>query len=155
MGFFDGLKRIKNYFTGGSAEVDIEFLQECRLHEPFNIKVVLTIGDQDIDSNEIYLEVKNTEHVEVQARTYNSSGQSTSRTFHNAANLYEDRISFAEDIILSANEIYEFEAQLHFPPEVVPSFQGINSKLVWTLQAFIDTRGNDPNSELVEFEPLV
>ncbi len=155
MGFFDKLKRVKNYFTGGGAEIEIEFLGESYLHQPFNIKVVVKIGEQEIDCNEVYLVVKNTEHVEVQARTYNSNGQSTSRVFHNAATLYEDRISFAQDVILEANQIYDFEATLHFPPEVVPSFQGINSKLVWTLQAFIDMRGNDPNSELVEFEPLV
>ncbi len=153
MGFFDGLTNIKNFFTGGGAEITVAIKGDCYLRKPFLASTVISVGDSDISSELVYLHLAYTEIVEATGTAHDMHGNSSRKTFRERTILYEKKFTLDENVILKAKETYYFETEINLPIEVFPSFKGINAELVWSLQTFIEKTGNDPESDKLVFEP--
>ena len=151
MGFFN---KIKNFVTGGGVELTLEIVGECYLRKPFEVALTLTVDNLEIEAELIYLNLKFVERVRVRVNTHNSQGQSSSRTVTKESVLYEDKIYLDRDIVLDPNQEYRYTETIHLPLEAMPSFEGVHANLEWSLQAVIEKSGNDPESEVLIFDPL-
>jgi len=150
-GFFN---RIKNFVTGGGVEMTLQINNECYLRKPFDVELKMQVDNAAIEAELIYIDLKYIESVEVQVTTHSAQGHSQSRTVRKNSVLYEDRIFIEQDFVLEADQDYTYVNTIQLPLEAMPSFDGIHSKLIWSLQAFIQKSGNDPESEVLVFEPL-
>lgn len=151
MGLFS---KLKNFVTGGGVNLTLQIVNECYLRKPFDVELTLAVDDLEIEAELIYIEVKFVETVRVRVNTSNSQGHSTTRTVTKESILYEDKIYIERDFVLEPNREYNYTTTIQLPLEASPSFEGVHSKLVWSLQAFIQKSGNDPESEVLIFDPL-
>jgi len=151
MGFF---KKIKNFLTDGGATVTLEILSEVYLRKPFDVLLTISLEDQDVLAERIYIEVKYLEVVRMQVSTRTMNGHSTTKTVTKESVLYEDRILLEKDYLLKAGTQYQSTNTIQLPLEAMPSFDGVHAKLIWTLEAFVEKSGHDPGSEKLIFDPL-
>jgi len=160
MGFLDKLKSVKNYITGGGAELSIN-MKETFLRQAFGLSLEILIKDVDIKADRIYLVIQNVEAVEGEVDMRNSMNDSTHGTIGNRRRtvrkkhvIVENKITLDESVLLEANESYLYEKEIMLPMEGVPTYVGKYSEIYWSVQAFVEKSGNDPNSKLVLFDPI-
>ena len=158
MGFWNKLKQAKNYLTGGGLDAHIRFTDEPRLKQPFMVELNAVIEDHDIEVREINLIIRNIETVKVrvtgnQRSTRDNQVINTSRDETETNVLCEDKIVVTQHTLLEANRKYNWNVQVHLPERGNPNYQSENCKIYWTMQAFFEKGGNDPNTDLVYFEP--
>lgn len=157
MGFLDKLKSIKNYITGGGAELFIK-MDESYLRQAFKVSLEIQVKDVDINADQIYLEFKNVESVEVDVKVRDYSNEHSlgnrSKTVSKKHTIVEEKIVLDENVLLEFGESYLYEKEVTLPMEGLPTYIGKNCEIYWTVQAYIEKKGNDPNSKLVVFDPI-
>lgn len=151
MGLFS---TIKNFITGGGVRLSLQIINESYLRKPFEVELIIAVEDQDIEAELIYIDLKYIEEVTVEVRTRNAQGQHSTETKRNHTVLYEDKILIEKDFVLESGQEYTYVSTVQLPLEAFPSFQGKHAKLLWIMEAFVQKSGNDPNSEVLVFEPL-
>ncbi len=151
MGLFS---KIKNFITGGGVRLSLQIVNESYLRKPFDVELIIAVEDQDIEADLIYIDLKYLEEVSVSVNTRNAQGHYSTIVEKEYAVLYEEKIMVEENFILEAGQEYTYVNTIQLPLEAFPSFEGVNSKLIWSMEAFVQKAGNDPNSEKLIFEPL-
>ncbi|MDW7693007.1 hypothetical protein R9C00_10245 [Flammeovirgaceae bacterium SG7u.111] len=156
MGFWDKVKAVKNMVTGGAATVYVE-VQEAKLGEPFKVVVKANVKDQDLSINGVYLKVRGMEKVTVpNVRVpadvdFDGDFEIVGTDLHRSAvtNEFEQNINGPQE--LEANQEYVWEAEITLPQGALPSYRGFNAAHEWEIFAGLDARGNDPDSDWVDF----
>jgi len=153
MGFFDSLKKAKNFLTGGGAKLKIVQLDQPQLRQPFKVEVVISMEDSDIEADKIYLQIKNIEQLKMKIYRTDELGERRQKEERKQNVLYENKYILEQNVTLAALEEYRYVVELNIPPECFPAFQGIDAKYTWSMQAIIEKSGNNPESDRIDFEP--
>ena len=154
MGIWDSIKKAKNYLTGGGANIEIEIIGTPHLKKAFTVRIDVEIEKSDIQADRIYIIVQNTEHVEMNIRSRNTTGRNRGRTHRRQNVLFKEDIVLEEMVLLTANDHFTYKADILLPEEANPSYTGVNAKVSWSLQACIEKSGNNPESERIYFDPF-
>jgi len=146
MGFFS---KMKNFVTGGGAEVTIEAIEPA-LGGPFQVKIHAAVEDTDIEIKEVYLKVASLETVIIKdveiAKIIDEKMETVQEDIENTTTVHDQKIEVAGEQTLKANKEYDWETTVTLPDNALPSFIGITAKHEWKLLAGLDTSGNDPDS---------
>ena len=153
MGLLDGLKKMKNYLTGGGVKIEIRDIEAPKLKTPFSVEVIITVEDEDIETDKICLRIRNEEHVKMSVNVMGNDGTQRSQEERKKNILYEHIYLMDENKQLRANQTYTYTVEISLPPECFPVFHGVNAKYTWSMQAYIDKSGNNPNTKVIYFEP--
>lgn len=131
MGLFDN---IKNYVTGGAAEVKLE-LESATLIEEQVLKLTIAARptSDTIHAKKLYLEVKALE------------SSSTKNVRYQKDYVVESEIQINE-----GNE-REWTFEVELPPEAPATHIGKHFSLEWGVKAGLDMGGKDPDSGWVRF----
>ncbi len=162
MGFMDKLKSVGRMLGGGGAKVYVE-AGPATLNQPFAVKIKAQVGEADLKIEGVYLLVKAQEEVKVSGSTVETSIRTRLPDFTVDSHLSDIverdttcdfKVNVSGPAELSANEEYEWDAEVSFPSGAAPSFQGRNCSHVWEIQAGLDAFGNDPDSGWVEIQVM-
>lgn len=156
MGLWDKVKSVKNMVTGGGAEVSVIFEHERQtLGEPFRVLIRAEIKDADIEIEKVYLNVRAAEHIEADGIEieYEGGEQEIEREIvRKQTETFRLQVEVAEAQTLSANESYEWQAEILIPEELNGTYEGKFAWHVYELFAGLDAPGNDPDSGWIPFE---
>jgi hypothetical protein len=154
MGLFSSLK---NFVTGGGAEVSLELLDAPVRGNDFGVRVTAVVGDADIDIERVYLRVRGAEHVEIPdvevvKKKAGGSIETEKRTITHQESTFRHDAELVAAMTLKAGETYSWETVVEIPEDVLPTFKGRKARHEWRALAGLDMRGNDPDSGWVDFE---
>lgn len=152
MGLFS---KIKNFVTGGAAEVSVVF--ENRTTDgsgPVRL-FVTALAKDDCKIKEVYLHVRGQETYKrrVQHTTTDSDGNVTT-TYRDDTHYdvhFDSTLKLAKEVTLNKGDESKWLAEFELPPSAVPTFHGSDCFMKWEVQAGLDMPGNDPDSGWVEF----
>lgn len=147
MGFFDKIKALKNVITGGAA--DVEFVSEpATLGNEFGISVTAIVKDTDLKVDRVYIKIEGIEEVEVPYTKSNDGGSDGSKKKIARANTstFELEVMVTDVQVLAANERYEWSVKALIPKGVLPVYEGKYCNHYYRARAFLDSKGNDPDS---------
>lgn len=128
------LNNIKNFVTGGAAEVTLDF--ENRVindNSPLRIKLTATAKEETIIIDKVYLDIAAVE----------KSG--------NTKYMYKDQKILDDQVQLNAGESKTWETQFEIPSTAPATFIGKKSSLKWQVSGGLDMSGVDPSSESEPF----
>jgi len=153
MGFFDKVKAFKNAITGGGADVHV-FSSKAELGDDFEINITAEINDADLNVNRVYIQIEGIEEVEVPYTVdiakdideENGSKTKKDKIARSSISTYENEIEIANAQNLSANERYEWTIKTSLPKDGLPVYKGTNCNHSYRVIAYLDCRGNDPDS---------
>lgn len=147
MGLFT---RIKNYITGGAAEVGIVF-EKNPTDGLSPVRVFVTAyARSDCKASTVYLKWRAREIYKktVTTTTTDSDGQSTTTT--RLETRHEDHhhqeITLAEDVALKQGSEARWLAELKLPMDAPPTYHGKDVYFKWEVFAGLSMPGNDPDS---------
>ena len=153
MGFFDKVKSMKNFVTGGGADVFVE-ADTISFDKPFDVIIKAQIKDDPIKINSAYLKIEGREEVEVRDYdTHRSSDGSThghTETIRKNTSLYQNEITVTGAQELAANGTFTWKATINLPSDAQPIFRGRYARHLYWVKAGLDVPGNDPDSGWVE-----
>ena len=141
MSFMDKLKNAVSSITGGGAKVSVTVDKPSR-EVPFTVKVKATVADQDLPISRVYVKLSGLEKVVV----HNVRDGDFTHDVTDSNNTFEQEFNIAEAQTLKAKQEYEWEAQVEFPKNAPPSYQGRNATHELRVLAGLDAKGNDPDS---------
>ncbi|MFY0598123.1 MAG: sporulation protein [Cyclobacteriaceae bacterium] len=128
------LKSVKNFLTGGAAEVKIEIKNhEIREDEPLQLVISVTAKEETIFIKELYLKIK------AEERSANTN------------NLHSAQKSIERDIQINGGETKQWETSIEIPLSAPSTFLGRHSSLLWYALAGLDMSGVDPSSGWEKF----
>ena len=153
MGIWDKLKSAKNYLTGGGVFMELFLPEVCYLRKPFFVKLYIEVENQDIDVDSIYIHILHEEKVSVPIKETKADGTKKSKRIRKSNILFEKKVLIEEDVVLEANEKYEFEIEIELPSGTYPSFIGKYSEINWGMRAVAVKSGTNPKSDMMIFEP--
>lgn len=151
MGFFSSLK---NMVTGGGATVTVE-VTKAMIGRPCNVNVNIAVKDDDIKASNVYMklkcDVKDNEFTIANAKNEKEGEKgpievSKSERF-TSVYLYEDKI--AGETIYNKGGNYTISKETRLPADKQASSEG---KVIWSVYAGIDMKGNDPDSGWQRFD---
>jgi len=152
MGLKDFLSKSKNYLFGTAAKLELYVNGNDNITYTLNI----VVDDQDISAEKIYINIENIEHVEIKLSLSPESdpnedpfGGEETRTVKRSSILFSKEIILAENINLEKEQEYNYNGTIPLSELGVLSYKGNLSEVKWTMQAFIESSGNNPNSELI------
>ncbi|MEP3891313.1 MAG: hypothetical protein ABJN69_12710 [Hellea sp.] len=153
MGLFSNLK---NFVTGGGAEVSLEVINQAKRGSPVTLRVTAIIGPADIEIEHVSVKIMGKESVKVPnvnvAKTVNEIVQSEKKTVEHSENTFQMKDELASDMTLKASQTYTWEAKIDVPEDALPTFIGKNAKHKWQAMASLVMRGNDPDTGWLDFE---
>lgn len=156
MGFFDKLKQVGNYISGGAAKVHIELdTSELGSSGKVLVDIYCQIQDADVFVDKLYLKIKAQETVRV--RNHNNSRHTnnnypSSHTRNQVSKTYSEEIVIDENFRLDANGEYEWHTEFRIPAGIEGTYKGINARHEWQVLAGLAKKGNDPDSGWVIFD---
>lgn len=128
------LKSVKNYLTGGGAEVVVEILNHViELDEPIKAIIKVTAKDETLLVKEVYFGVK---------------AEEKSANRHS---IFKDQKSVDKNLQLNPGDVKEWEVSLEIPASAPATFIGKHSSLQWYARAGLAVSGVDPKSEWEKF----
>lgn len=154
MGFLDSLKNVKNFVTGGSAEVSLE-AADPRVSQPFRVTVRAAVGDGEVKISRVYLRVRAVEEVRVKdvpvplEETVNGQRQVVGMQngdLERQETLFNQEFVIGGPQTLERHSQNEWSTEVTLPAQAQPTYLGVNARLLWSLYAGLDTFGNDPDS---------
>ena len=152
MGLFDKLKQVKNFVTGGGAEICIlPHSEEFDGNEPLRFTIQCQVKDADISVNKVYFKVRATEHIDAEGyeieHEEDGSVEVERERVKQSIITYKDEVLVTGEQMLEANNSYEWEVALELPVEEVNStYRGVNCTHEWEVYAGVDVTGNDPDT---------
>jgi len=154
MGFFDKLKSVAKYMSGGGAKVTMEVLDPA-MDRPFKVRIHAAVADAEFKIDHVYLYLRAEEKITFpKDRIPKKEGEATSPT---TSDLTEDVQTFKHEIrvtgpeTLAANGQYDWETEVSLPAGLNPSYYGRNATHKYFALAGLDAPGNDPDSGWIEF----
>ncbi len=151
MGLFS---KIKNFITGGAAEVSIIYEEQVTDgSKPVKLFVTATAND-DCKIKKVYLNFRAREtYVKREQRTRtDDDGQSS--TYYEDVTTHEDHfvkeMILAENITLTKGQSEKWLAEIELPNSVKATYHGKQVFFKWEAEAGLDMPGNDPDSGWVE-----
>ncbi len=152
MGIFS---KIKNFVTGGAAEVKVIFESaETDGARPLRAFVVATAKD-DCKVKKVYFRIRGREtYVKlVHHHTTDGDGNSTStnsyETHHETH--FESELVLAEEEHIDKGSTKKWLAEFEVPEDALSTYHGKDVAFKWEVFAGLDMPGNDPDSGWVEF----
>lgn len=152
MGIFS---KIKNFVTGGAAEVKVVFESgETNGTQPLRAFVVANAKD-DCKVKKVYFKIRSREtYVKlVQHHTTDGDGNSTStnnyETHHETH--FDSELVLAEEDEINKGETKKWLAEFEVPEDALATYHGKDVFFRWEVYAGLDMPGNDPDSGWVEF----
>ncbi|MCG8417382.1 MAG: hypothetical protein MJE77_05495 [Proteobacteria bacterium] len=149
MGLFDKIKGIKNAVTGGAADVAVE-VGQADTEQPIPVRVTAR-AKADFKINRVYLLIRAHEEALVRDVDIERDGRVSSETVRGEYETCKLEIEVAGSQELQEGEEYTWECEVNLPGDANPSFSGETIRHLWSVQAGLDARGNDPDSGWVEF----
>ena len=155
MGFLDKLKSVATAALGAGAKVYVEVFNPSR-QNPFPVRVKAVVGEQDLKIGRVYLKVEGLETAVVRsvpvARQWGGKVEVAHEDVTRSEQTFRQEMNIAGPQVLSANQGYEWEAEVQLPFCSLPSYMGRNARHEWRISAGLDTAGNDPDSGWVTIE---
>jgi hypothetical protein len=151
MGLFDKLKQVKNFVTGGGAELTIVAAEEVfNGNEPLRFKLQCQVKDAELSVNNIYFKIRATEEVvaeEIEVEMEDGELEVEKERVRQKVITYQDELVVDGEQTLEANELYEWDVEVELPVEEVNgTYRGRNCVHEWEVYAGLDIAGNDPDS---------
>lgn len=148
MGFFDKLKGVANFVTGGAAKVTIEWQPHVAMPgEPLHVRVTATSTGPTINSQGVFVDVAGHEQLNIPA---NALGNQNPHISHNRQTIAQT-FQIAGPLQLGANETRVFEGQIQLPPHAQPTYDGPFADHDWGIRGRLEMTGNDPDSGYLKF----
>lgn len=152
MGLFS---KIKNYITGGAAEVSVVYENpKTDGQEPMRLFVVANARDSCKIKN-VYLEIRGMEtYKKRETRTSTDSNGNVTTTTHDVTTHYkhfERKMVLDEDVQMQEGEERKWLGEFDLPTDALPTYHGKDCFMKWEVFAGLDMPGNDPDSGWVEF----
>lgn len=129
---------ILNFITGGSAKVELTLPNLAFPLLPIAVKIRVTAADQFACTN-VFVDVVGTEYL--QHRPVGATADVSAVTV-----TYSHQFPIAPGFGIAKGESKELSGIITLPKEVQPSYHGKHARHVWTIQARLEARGNDPDS---------
>ncbi len=147
MGLFS---KIKNFITGGAAEVSILFEEiETDGSKPIRL-FVSALAKDDCTIKEVYLDIRERETYKKRVQQSTTDSEGNSSTLYEDQTRYEDhytkQIILASDVKLKSGEEKKWLAEFELPHDALSTYHGQEVFLKWEMQAGLDMPGNDPDS---------
>lgn len=145
MGFFSNLK---NSITGGWADVQVTTTRAVR-GAPMQVTVEVAVRSDDIKVKDVYVVLECHEIVEIdnyRSHDHDDAGDIDYTDIHEDVELFEQRVSLAREVALTAGSKQVYEGRVDLPDHLPPSYRGRNAEIRWQVLAALDMKGNDPDS---------
>ncbi|MFY0605078.1 MAG: hypothetical protein JXR10_00085 [Cyclobacteriaceae bacterium] len=151
MGFFS---KIKNFITGGAAEVAIIYEEPITDgSKPVKLFVTATAND-DCKIKKVYLNFRARETYIKRHERKRTDDDGHTTTYHEDLTEHLDHFTkeliLAEDIMLSKGQSDKWLAEIELPSSPIATFHGRDVFFKWEAEAGLDMPGNDPDSGWVE-----
>ena len=134
MGLFD---KAKHFMAGTHAKVTISMPAIGFPSMPIAVKIT-AVAAADFECGGVYVDVSATESVEAKP-PQGDTVRDSETTYHN-------KFLISGPFAMKNGETKEWTGTVTLPREIQPTYKGKNAKHVVTLQARLDTKGNDPDS---------
>ena len=150
MGFLDKLKSVKNFVTGGGADVHATVPDFFVRGENTPVTIQVKIKDDPIDVSSVYVNVRASETIDMVVEDNDDYGD-LDRVYENSET-FSDRFSLRVEKTLDAGQEYEWELEIMIPENASASYSGVYASNDWEIEAGIDVKGNDPDSGWIAVE---
>ena len=150
MGFLDKLKSVKNFVTGGGADVHVTVPDFFVRGENTPVTIQVKIKDDPIDVSSVYVNVRASETIDMVVEDNDDYGD-LDRVYENSET-FSDRFSLRVEQTLDAGQEYEWELEIMIPEHASASYSGVYASNDWEIEAGIDVKGNDPDSGWIAVE---
>ncbi len=127
-----------NFITGGAAKVEITLPAVAFPSLPIAVKIHVTATDA-FTCTSVFLDVSGSEHVQVRPQGATADVTATTSTLTHS-------VAVAPGFTLAKGETKELVGVVTLPPGSQPSYHGKHARHVWTIQARLEAKGNDPDS---------
>ena len=152
MGIFDKLKSVKNFVTGGGAEVHAQLPDVLVRGESATVSIRAEIKDASMDVSSVYINVRASETIDMVVED-NDDYHDLDRIYENNET-FSDKFSLNIDQTLDAGQEYEWEIEIIIPEDARASYSGVYASNDWEIEAGIDVKGNDPDSGWIEIQVI-
>ncbi|REE05666.1 hypothetical protein [Marinoscillum furvescens] len=147
MGLFT---KIKNYITGGAAEVGIVF-EENPTDGLSPLRVFVTaFANADCKASNVYLKWRARETYKKLVTTTSTDSDGNSTTSTHSETRYEDhytaQVKVAEEVSIAKGKEERWLVTLDLPREAHPTYHGKEVFFKWEVFAGLSMPGNDPDS---------
>ncbi len=148
MGIFSKLRNL----TGSWADVTV-ITEPGTRGESTSVMVQVSVRDEPIKVNRVYLTVRCVEEVNVPGVKQTGAQGNQMQPVNVSARevLYDQEFTLATGVELDAGVLEAIEQSFEIPGQMPPSFTGRNARVVWQLRAGLDMTGNDPDSGWQDF----
>jgi len=143
MGLLDKLKAAKNFVSGGGAKLALEVGGQVELGAPVPVRVNAQIS-ASMSPQQVYVRVRAQEVVNMTVRDQDDHGDRD--RVNQSVTTFDQTFPITGPLELAEGEQHTWEGQFELPPSCQPSYLGKNCRHVWSIQAGLDVRGNDPDS---------
>ena len=106
------------------------------------LSIKAVVADQALQVNRVYVQLNGHETVVV----HNVRHEKFTRDETEYSNTFDQEFNIAAEQTLNAKGEYEWEGQVEFPKNVLPTYRGRNATHELRILAGLDTKGNDPDS---------
>lgn len=148
MVFFDKIKKAANFLTGGGADVKLS-IEDGLIGNPLPATITVKIGEADIKAEKIYLNVRCIEKTRREAEVAEGTEvdpEAEPEMEENEEYIHNETITVADGGVFEADKEYTFTTVVTLPEDAQATVEEENREIIWTFQAGIDVRGNDPDS---------
>lgn len=141
MGLLSKLKAAKNYVTGGGAEVRVRCVGEAERGAPLEIQVACKVKDASMEVSRVYVKLRAIERIRF--TDYDADGREHERK---DATTFRGELDVAGPHTLEAGQEYTWSGEFNIPADAKPTYIGVHCKHQWEVCAYLDKKGNDPDS---------
>ena len=141
MGLLSKLKAAMNFVTGGGAEVRVRCAEEAERGAPLEIQVACKVKDAPIEVSRVYVKIRAIERIRF--TDYDDGEREHERK---DATTFRGEIDVAGPQTLDAGQEYTWSGQFPVPADAKPTYMGVHCNHQWEVCAYLDKKGNDPDS---------
>ncbi len=147
MGFFDKIKSVANFVTGGAAKVSIEWNPPAVMPgEPIHVRVTAQSTGPAISSGGVFVDVSAHEQLSIRENALGNGNAQINHTQQTFSQSYPIAPAFQ----LGPNQSMVWEGQILLPPHSQPTYDGPMADHDWGIRGRIEMTGNDPDSGFVK-----
>lgn len=141
MGLLSKLKAAKNFVTGGGAEIRVRPTGDPCRGSALELQVGAKIKEGEMAVSRVYVKIRAVERIEFVDRSHGEKETERKNT-----NTYEAEFDIADGATLVAGEDYSWNGSIQIPADTSATYLGRYCKHEWEVCAFLDKKGNDPDS---------
>ena len=142
MGLLSKLKAAKNFVTGGGAEIRIRPVGEAARGDEMQFEIGCKIKDADMDISRVYVKFRASERIKFRDRDADGSSEMERKD----STTFKGEVDVSGPETLSAGGEYSWTGSFRIPPDAKPTYHGIACNHDWEMCAYLDKKGNDPDS---------